>query len=343
MGIHTMWNQLTSFSNLCDAYKKAARRRRYKGDALRFGMNLEHEILLLQKELRSGTYKPGEYRSFVRCDSKRRIIQVAPFRDRVVHHAVCNCIAPLFETHFIHDSYACRKNRGTHKAIQRVERFIQSASENFSIPTYYMQCDIRKYFDSIDHVVLFRCIMKRVYDLRTLQLIWKIIKSNKLEIGIPIGNLTSQLFANIYLNELDYVVRFSIKNKRYVRYMDDIILFDSNKEKLWKAYVCMQRICEQELHISFKGNIPRIAPCKKGIDFLGYITFRTHRLLRKSTVRRMFKKARRKRSAYEKGFISEYAFKNAMASFDGYIKHANAWKIRKKINLWAVLKTSHIL
>ncbi|RJQ29229.1 RNA-dependent DNA polymerase [Candidatus Parcubacteria bacterium] len=326
-----MWYRLTSFSNLCDAYKKAARRRRYKGDALRFGMNLENEILLLQKELRSGTYIPGDYRSFIRHDSKRRIIQVAPFRDRVVHHALCNCIAPLFESHFIHDSYACRKNRGTHKAIQRVERLTQSVSKNFFEPVYYMHCDVRKYFDSINHIVLFSQIMKRVYDLRTLQLIWKIIKSNGLTVGIPIGNLTSQLFANIYLNELDYTTQFLIGAKQYVRYMDDVILIESEKKKLWNIYIQMKYMCEKELCVSFKESSPRIIPCEKGIDFLGYISFRTYRLLRKSTVRRMFKKARKKQYAYKKGFVSEYSFKNAMASFDGYIKHANAWKIRNEL------------
>ncbi|MFA5870974.1 MAG: reverse transcriptase/maturase family protein [Candidatus Paceibacterota bacterium] len=326
-----MWRTITSFSNLSNAYHKAARRRRYKGDALRFGMNLEHELLLLQKELRDGTYMPGGYRSFVRHDSKRRIIQVAPFRDRVVHHAICNSIAPIFERHFIYDSYACRQGRGTHKAIARVERFVQSASENYSRNAYCMQCDIRKYFDSIDHVILFRCVMKRIYDLRTLQLIWKIIKSNGLDKGIPIGNLTSQLFANIYLNELDYVAKFSIGAKRYVRYMDDMVLIAPTKQELWNIYVVMKKECEQSLLLSFKGISPQIISYERGIDFLGYVLFREYRTLRRDTVRRMFKKAKHKRIAYDRGIVSRTSFINGMMSFDGYARHANAWKIRKKL------------
>ena len=326
-----MWNTITSFSNLTNAYHKAARRRRYKGDALRFGMNLEHELLLLQKELRNHTYTPGAYRSFVRHDSKRRVIQVAPFRDRVVHHALCNCIAPIFERHFLYDSYACRKNRGTHKAIGRVEQFVQSVSNNYSHDVYCMQCDIRKYFDSIDHTILFRCITQHIDDPQILHLVWKIIKSNGLDKGIPIGNLTSQLFANIYLNELDYIARFHIGIHHFVRYMDDIVIVMPTKEKLWNAYLLMKTVCEQSLLISFKGSFPNIIPCEKGIPFLGYTLFREYRTLRPDTVRRMFVKAKRKRHAYDIGMVSESAFTNGMMSFDGYARHANAWKIREKL------------
>jgi len=294
-------------------------------------MNLEHEILLLQKELRTGTYKPGEYRSFIRHDSKRRVIQVAPFRDRVVHHALCTVIAPIFERHFLYDSYACRKGRGTHKAIARVERFVQSASKNYSRNVYCMQCDIRKYFDTIDHVILFRYIIRYVEDARTRELIWKIIKSNGLDKGIPIGNLTSQLFANIYLNELDYIARFSFGVSHYVRYMDDMVIIIPTKEKLWSAYILMKTVCEASLFVSFKGLFPNIIPCEKGIPFLGYTLFPNYRTLRPDTVRRMMKKAKKKRHAYDIGMVPESSFINGVMSFDGYARHANAWKIRKRI------------
>lgn len=327
-----MWDTITDFSNLYTAYHRAALRRRYKGDALRFGINLERELLLLQKELRDGSYKPGAYRSFIRCDSKRRIIQVAPFRDRVVHHAVCGVIAPLFEKYFIYDSYACRKGRGTHKAVFRVEKYVQAISNNYSDHAYSMHSDIRKYFDSIDHEVLFRCIQKRIYDKQTLQLLWKIIKSNGMDKGIPIGNLTSQLFANIYLNELDQYVRGDRGITTYVRYMDDIIIVANTKQELWNIYMYMKDICEHTLLISFKESSPQIIPYEKGIPFLGYVLFRTHRTLRKSTMRRMFKKAKKKQILYEKGVVTRDSFVNAMASFDGYVKHANAWHVRKKLN-----------
>jgi len=167
-------------------------------------------------------------------DSKKRVIRAAPFKDRITHHALCNIIEPIFEKSFIYDSYACRENKGSHKAIKRLRSFIKSIKDTNGCKNYekiyYLQCDIVKYFDSIDKDILLELIKKRIKDKEVLYLI-KIIL-NSYEKGLPIGNLTSQLFANIYLNEFDFYVKNVLKCKYYIRYMDDFILLDVDKQQL---------------------------------------------------------------------------------------------------------------
>jgi RNA-directed DNA polymerase len=168
--------------------------------------------------------------------------------------------------------------------------------------------------------------------------VWKIIESNKMGKGIPIGNLTSQLFANIYLNELDYEAQFNIGAKKYVRYMDDIIVVTKTKKELWSAYEAMRVKCEQTLLLSFKESSPQIVSYKNGIHFLGYVLFRSYRGLRKSTIRRMLKKAKKKLDAYNSGTLSSQSFINGIASFDGHMSHANAWQIRSRLRSFAFEK-----
>jgi len=224
-----LFEQICSFENLLSAAKKAQRSKKLKQDVARFNFRLEHELLKLQEELLNGTYQPGGYYEFYIFEPKKRMISAAPYRDRVVHHALCNLIEPIFDKTFIYDSYACRKDKGTHRAV---ERFTQFCRKN----KYVLKCDVKKYFPSIDHEILYELICRKIADKRTLWLIKLIIdSSNEQErvleyyqgddlftslarrMGIPIGNLTSQFFANIYLNGFDHYVKEQLQCRYYIR------------------------------------------------------------------------------------------------------------------------------
>jgi len=308
-----------SFEALHRAYLDARKCKRFRADILEFGFSVEEEIVKLKKELTSGAYRHGGYRSFILTDSKKRTIEVAPFRDRVVHHAIVEEIEPEFERTFIFDSYACRRGKGTHTAIRRTRSFVRRVSRNFSRPAYMIQCDIAKYFNSVDHTILFSLIEKKIKDKVVLRIISEIIRSKTGERGIPIGNLTSQLFANIYLNELDHFVKNRLGARFYVRYMDDFLLFHKSPRVLvaWKTDI--QKFLAEKLLLTLHWKRSGIQPIGR-VDFLGYVLFPHHTLLRKSSVRRIVQKMKR----------GEYS-PDSIAAWNGYMKHADTFLLREKL------------
>lgn len=218
-----LFNRLTDIENIYLAYKKAIRGKRYKREALKFSFNLEKNLFDIQKDLKNFTYKHGGYKTFFLKDSKKRLIRAPSFKDRVVHHALCNIIEPIFEESFIFDSYACRKKKGSHAAVYKLKSKLKNVNNVF-----YLKCDIYKYFDSVDQNILLEIIKRKIKDDNVIWLIEEILGSQPK--GIPIGNLTSQLFANIYLNELDQFAKHKLRLKYYFRYMDDFVVL--SKEKL---------------------------------------------------------------------------------------------------------------
>lgn len=303
---NNLYSKLCSFENLYSAYLKARKSKRYKEYVLDFSWNVEKELIKLQGELLNKTYKHGEYYEFTLYDAKKREIKAAPFRDRVVHHALCNIIEPLFDKGFIYDSYACRKEKGTHKAVKRLDKFIQSTEEKWGKENVYcLKCDISKYFDSIDHDILFNLIKKRIKDSDTLWLIREIIDSSFVhdfkprKTGIPIGNLTSQLFANLYLNELDIFVKHVLRERYYLRYMDDFLILANEKKKLHKEEILLRNFVKDNLQLELHPSKVSLSPVPKGIYFLGYQIFREYKRLRKSTVIRFLKKLKLKKSKEE--------------------------------------------
>jgi retron-type reverse transcriptase len=251
-----LWNKIISFENLCHAARNAKRGKRYQENVLAFNYNLEDELFKLRDELEEKSYQPGDYRTFRIYEPKPRMISAAPYRDRVVHHALCNVIAPIFEKTFIRDSYANRLGFGTHRALRRFTEFARSSK-------YILQCDIRKYFPSIDHEILKEIIRRKIKCIDTLWLIEKIIdNSNKQEPhivyfsgdniftpherrrGLPIGNLTSQFFANIYLNGFDHFVKEKLKTEKYLRYVDDFALFGDDKMFLADSRTAIEEYLE---------------------------------------------------------------------------------------------------
>lgn len=299
MSSTNLYNKITKATNIYEAFKKARKGRRYKKVVLNFSFILEKNLNYIYYILKNQKYIHGRYSEFLIKDSKKRIIESVPFLDRVIHHALCNIIENIFDKGFINDSYACRKNKGSHKAIKQLKKWLKSIKDKNHFNNYsnifYLKCDVSKYFNSVDHTILKKNINIKLKDKNTLRLTNLIIDSyhkdtNK---GIPIGNLTSQLFANIYLNELDRFVKHTIHCKYYVRYMDDFVLLNTNKQELWDWYKLIKEFTFDQLKLEVKDKKTVLSSCDKGISYLGYIVFPNKILLRSSTIKRFYKKLKK--------------------------------------------------
>lgn len=239
-----IWSRLVSFENLLFAYRKARRGKRSRPGVAEFGLALERELILLQRELQAGGYRPSDYRLFTIYDRKPRVIAAAPFRDRVVHHAVMNLIEPPLDRTFIFDSYACRQGKGVHAAVDRYQAWAQTYR-------HVLKMDVRQYFPSIDHEILKAKLRRHIKDKRVLDLLDRIIDGSpkadvepvyfpgdnlftptERRVGIPIGNLTSQFFANLYLDDLDHFIKQKLSVRPYLRYVDDTVVLDDDKHRL---------------------------------------------------------------------------------------------------------------
>ncbi len=316
---NNLYNQIYSFDNLHLAYLKARKNKRYKKEVLEFSANLEERLIELQNELIWEIYKPGRYREFFVHDPKTRLILSLPFRDRVIHQALYNIVEPIFESTFIGDSFACRKNKGTLAGVKRNEKFLlKELSKNKEV--FCLKMDIRKYFYNIDHEVLKNLIRKKIRCKRTLGLINIIIDSTD-NPGIPVGNLTSQLFANICLSEVDHFIKEKLRAKHYVRYMDDMIILHHDKQQLWR-WLSEVREFLKILHLELNEKTA-VFNSKKGIDFLGYRQFSNYRILRK----RIIKKNYRKFNKFTKSGVGKEQINNSLQSLFGQCKHCNSKQV----------------
>ena len=287
-----MYSKVCDLENIYSAYLKGRKCKRYKNEILRYTKNIEKQLLEINYELNNRRYCHGNYYEFVVNDSKKRVIKAAPFKDRIIHHALCNIIEPIFDKKFIYDSYACRKGKGLHKAIKRFKQFLRILKTKNNLVNYdniyCLKCDIVKYFQNVDKSILIKLIKNKIQDKRILKLIEIILDSNK--IGLPIGNLTSQLFANIYLHELDFYIKNVLKCKYYIRYMDDFVILGLNKKDLWIEYEKIKFFVLSKLKLKIDDQKTKLTPLKKGVDFLGFTILSNKIKLRKSTIKRFKKK-----------------------------------------------------
>lgn len=338
---NNLYDQITSFDNLLLASKKAQRGKRFKRSTALFNFKLEQELVSLQKELSDLSYRHGGYRNFFIYDPKRRLISAAPYRDRVVHHALCNVIEPLFDSAFIFDSYACRKGKGTHKGVERFSSFIKKNN-------FVLKCDLKKYFQSIDHEILYEMLERKIACKNTLWLIREIIDSwsdrnsgryflgddlytpDQRKHGIPIGNLTSQFFANLYLDAFDHFVKEKLRCQYYIRYVDDFVVFGNSKAHLHEIKKQMERYLSS-LRVTLHPKKCRIHTVKEGISFLGYRIFTTHRLLKKENALRMRRRLRKLSQDYYEGQIDFDEINARIQSWIGHASHANTYHLRSKI------------
>jgi RNA-directed DNA polymerase len=317
-----LFAEIGSFKNLLLAAKKAQRGKRFKKSAAAFNLELEHNLLSIQSALRSGSYRMGRYRHFYVFDPKRRFISAAPYSDRVVQHALCNVIEPIFDRAFIFDSYACRKEKGTHKAVSRFQQF---ARKN----TYVLKCDVRNYFATIDHVRLLRMIQRKIKDAGVLRLI-EIIIASSADPGIPIGNLSSQIFANLYLNDIDHYLKETIKCRHYLRYMDDLIVFDSDKARLNDIKRAIDE-CLKGLKLELHPRKSQIYLTAGGVSFLGYKIYPTHRLTVSSNVKRERKRLKKYLVMVKAGLIDWPKLLRSLRSWLGYARRADSFNLRRRL------------
>jgi retron-type reverse transcriptase len=363
-----LYPQVCDFENLYLAWRKARKGKRGRLQPAMFERVQDDELLALQEELQTFTYQPGMYHSFYIHDPKKRLISAAPFRDRVVHHALCRIIEPLWERRFIYDTYANRAGKGTHRALDRTQSFARRYR-------YFLQCDVRQFFPSIDHVILKDEFTRLIRDDKTLWLCNQILESGvgilaeEYEMvyfkgdepstgfpwpdhqdgrqaqpggsgqgllaanrprGLPIGNLTSQFWANVYLNGFDHFVKRELKCQAYVRYVDHFLLFSDDKHELacWRKEI-VQKLAD--LRLTLHEECAQIFPTSTGIPFLGFRIFPAHRRVKQRKVIHFRRRLRRLQKEYFAGGIT---FMEINASVQGWINHvryADSWGLRRTV------------
>ena len=333
-----LFNQIISPANLFLAWDEFKRDKRKKLDVLIFEHKLEENIFSLHRELTNKTYKHDDYTSFFIQDPKQRHIHKAGVRDRVLHHAIFRILDSVFEPTFINDSYSCRVDKGTHRGVIALNKMLDKVSKNNHLPCFALKCDIKKFFDSVHHGILKNIITKRIKDNDTLWLMDEIIESYITKYsnlfnrrGIPIGNLTSQLFANVYMNEFDQFIKQELKIKNYVRYTDDFVIVSQNPSYLKNLIKVLTLVLEKRLDLKLHPNKIIIRKYSQGVDFLGYVIKPSFKLLRTKTKNRVFRKTKQRTREFNQGKISEDTLNQSLQSYLGVLTHANAYQVSQKL------------
>ena len=318
-----LYAQIFDFANIESAYRKARRCKRYRNEVLRYTENLEENLINLQNHFIWHTYKQGQRRIFTVTEPKTRTISALPFRDRVAHHAVNNIIEPIIDKRFYFHSYACRKGKGMHAASENLSRWIRNLSYEGK-PLYALKCDIHQYFKSIDHKRLKAALRRIIKDEETLWLLDLTIDSGcEGGRGIPVGNLTSQLFANVYLDALDKYIKETMRVKYYIRYMDDFIILSHDKAELAALLRAVEAFLRHKLDLELNPKTAIVA-AKNGVDFCGYRHWKDHKKVRRRSVRRMKNTIK----AYNGEKIPPLRFERILKSWLGHILHADTFKLR---------------
>lgn len=339
-----LYAQISGFENLYEAWRKARRGKRYTASAATFERNLDIELTTLHRELLDESWQPGGYRSFTIHEPKRRKISAAPFRDRVVHHALCSVIGPIYERKFIEDSYANRVGRGTHAALDRCTHFMRRYP-------YVLQCDIRQFFPATDHQILKAILAQTIACEPTLDLCGKIIDSGigvlseayemhwfagddllavERPRGLPIGNLTSQFWANVYLNQLDQFVKHGLRCKGYVRYVDDFLLFADDKLTLhhWRDEIISFL---QSVRLTIHENCAQPRPVMQGIPFLGFTVYPDHRRLKRSQGIAYRHHLRTLWRGYQAAEVTREQGRASVMAWLGHVQHGDTWGLQRKM------------
>src|SRR3989344_156223 len=341
-----IYKKLCEKSNLIEAYEKAKKGKTKKIQVIEFTQSFEEEIDKLHQELISFTYSPLPLRRFIVRDPKSRVIHASAFRDRIVHHAIINLIGPIFEKSFIYDSHASRLNKGTHLAVSRFDSLKRKVSRNGRqagavggvektsyIQGYCLKADIKKYFNNIDHNILINILKRKIKDEKVILLIKKVLSNFENEgiaKGMPLGNYTSQFFANVYLNEFDYFVKHILKARYYIRYVDDFVILHKRKKVLELHKERIKRYLKV-LNLELHPDKSAIIPLHKGTTFLGYKIFYHYKLLRKRNFRTFKRKYEKRLQLYKDGLISKKDLMAQLEGWFGYAQWANTYKVRKKI------------
>lgn len=350
-----LWSQLVSFENLWRAYLAARRRKQSRPAVATFAFAAEFRLLRLQEHLQASTYQPGAYRTFVIREWKRRVVSAAPFTDRIVHHALCQVLEPIWEARFIHTSYACRRGKGTLAALNQAQHFARAHA-------YVLQLDIREFFPSIDHAILLATLRRHLADPQVLALCSQIIASGRDILaeeytpvlfpgddlfalarprGLPIGNLTSQFWANVYLHPLDLFIKQHLHCRAYVRYCDDLLLFAHDKPTLhaWQAAIITYLAT---LRLTIHPHRAQVVPVSAGFPFVGWVVTPACRRLRRRNVVRFWRRYRARLAAYGAGSISLEQLKATIHGWIGQTKHGSTRGLRRAVLRTAVPRAPHV-
>lgn len=333
-----VFEKIISLENLFSAWDKFSSDKRKKKDVQRFEFELEKNIFQLRRELVGKQYRHEPYTSFYIQDPRQRHIHKASVRDRVFHHAVFRILNPIFEPTFIGTSLSCREGKGTHKGVYLLDQITKKVSRNNHKQCFVLKCDVRKFFGTVDHTILIYLISRKIKDKDTMWLMKEIIGSFQSKYsnlfqakGLPIGNLTSQLFANIYLNGFDQFMKHTLKVKNYIRYTDDFVIIANDKNYLENLIEPIKKFLYDELALELHPKKVTIRKLHSGIDFLGYIIFPYHRLLRTKTKKRILRKLRIRVVKYKSGLISRKTLEQSLQSYLGVLSHANTYRLSQDL------------
>lgn len=314
-----LYEDIISVENLLIAWQEFVKGKKNRKDVAEFSLNLFENIINLHKELVNKTYNHSNYEAFNISDPRPRNIHKATVKDRLLYHAIYRILYPFFDQKFIHDSYSCRNNKGTHKAMKRFKIFAGKISKNNTKTVYVLKCDIKKFFANIDHKILLNILHKHIRDKDIIWLLEKVIKSFNSGIkdkGLPLGNLISQLLVNIYMNEFDRFIKHQLKIKHYVRYADDFVILDKDKNILKSLLPKISIFLFQNLRLNLHPQKVFIKTLSSGIDFLGFVHFPYCRILRTTTKRRMIKRIEQNKDNPQ-----------VIQSYLGLMKHGDCFKI----------------
>ena len=318
-------DKICSPGNALLAYRKARKCKRYRPDVLQFEANREINLLRAIEDLKNGTYTAGKYFVFKVFEPKERLIMALPFYDRVIQHMIVNVVEPIFNRRFIMHSYACRKDKGVHEASKALARWLYNLQVRQGKKIYAIKADVHHYFQSIDHEILKAEVRRYISDKAVIKLLDYIIDYNGIYpdgVGIPVGNLTSQIFANVYLNILDHYIKHNIGVQYYIRYMDDFVILGEDPAELRELLGKIEKFLNEKLRLSLNPKTKIIA-AKNGVDFAGYRHFPSFVICRKAATRRI----RKLIHSFETGEISEEYFNKSIESRMGHIEHADTYRL----------------
>ena len=327
MKINNLYDEIISLKNLILAHKRARKGKTKKDYVKEFEENLAYNLKVLYDELKNQTYSPKPLETFILRDPKTRKISKSDFRDRIVHHALIKIIEPIFDKVFIYDSCANRRGKGNLFALNQLEKFRRKITCNFVSKGYCLKADIKHYFQEVDRNILLKIIKRKIICEKTLNLIKLILDNFNGEKGMPLGNLTSQFFANIYLNELDRFVKHKLRARYYVRYVDDFIILHASKEqlKIWKEKI--NEFLRERLNLQLHPDKSKIINLSRGIDFVGFRNFYHYNLLRKRNIRNI----KRKIDLFNKEEISYEKFFEIFQGWNAYASWSNSYSLIKKL------------
>lgn len=331
--IKNSFYQKLTFEKLMQAHKRAKKNKTYKSEVIKFELNLENNIYNLLNDIKNGQYHLGKYFQFKVYEPKERTINALPYIDRIVHQwYIEEFIKPYILPKLISNTYACISGKGTHKAVENVEQNLRKYYRKYN-SFWILKCDISKFFYNIDPYILFNILKKYISDKKLLNFSRLLIFDNQTDssnIGIPIGNYTSQFFANIYLNELDQFIKRTLKIECYTRYMDDFILLAKTKKECIYLKNEIELFLKEKLHLKLN-NKSRYYPSAMGVNFCGYRIFSTHKLLRLNSKKKIKRRVKKWNYLYSKNKLEFTRISLQLNSWLGHVSHCNSYNLQNKV------------